>query len=378
MVRLPVTACKLCLELRRVSRPLHVIHSKRFLECSFPSNQDRRIGLSTHMSMAKLSHLSIEEVSHCIPLLSPKKYKGQSGKIAVIGGCREYTGAPYFAAFSSLKMGGDLAHIFCTTGAATVIKSYSPELIVHPYLHDPEEYDSLRGGKDHVDEDRVQSKVVEDVVAWLDKFDSVIIGPGLGRNELVLRTVTKIVENVKRLQLPLIIDADGLWLVKENVDIVKGYGKAVLTPNVVEFQRLAASLNIDPKHEAALNQICDALEGPIIVQKGSYDIIASPRRSTVLECSETGSLRRAGGQGDVLSGAIATFVAWVTSPRCLERKTQPKDEEFTDAMLRACYSGCLVTRRASHNAFKKRGRAMGAQDIICELGPVIDQLAASH
>lgn len=27
-----------------------------------------------------------------------------SGKIAVIGGCREYTGAPYFAAISALKI----------------------------------------------------------------------------------------------------------------------------------------------------------------------------------------------------------------------------------------------------------------------------------
>jgi NAD(P)H-hydrate repair Nnr-like enzyme with NAD(P)H-hydrate dehydratase domain len=29
--------------------------------------------------------------------------EGQSGKIAVIGGCYEYTGAPYFAAISALK-----------------------------------------------------------------------------------------------------------------------------------------------------------------------------------------------------------------------------------------------------------------------------------
>lgn len=33
-------------------------------------------------------------------------------------------------------MGADLSHVFCTEGAATVIKSYSPELIVHPYLPD--------------------------------------------------------------------------------------------------------------------------------------------------------------------------------------------------------------------------------------------------
>ena len=37
------------------------------------------------------------------------------------------------------QVGADLSHVFCTEGAATVIKSYSPELIVHPYLADSNE-----------------------------------------------------------------------------------------------------------------------------------------------------------------------------------------------------------------------------------------------
>lgn len=38
--------------------------------------------------------------------------------------------------------------------------------------------------------------------------------------------------------LYIVIDADGLWLVQEDPEVVKGYKKAVLTPNVVEFKRL--------------------------------------------------------------------------------------------------------------------------------------------
>lgn len=36
----------------------------------------------------------------------------------------------------------------------------------------------------------------------------------------------------------VVIDADGLWLVQSDPEVVKGYKKAVLTPNVVEFKRL--------------------------------------------------------------------------------------------------------------------------------------------
>jgi len=37
--------------------------------------------------------------------LAADKYKGQAGKIAVVGGCREYTGAPFFASMAALKVG---------------------------------------------------------------------------------------------------------------------------------------------------------------------------------------------------------------------------------------------------------------------------------
>ena len=37
-----------------------------------------------------------------------ENYKGQAGKIGTIGGCREYTGAPYFASISALKVPSSL------------------------------------------------------------------------------------------------------------------------------------------------------------------------------------------------------------------------------------------------------------------------------
>ena len=36
-------------------------------------------------------------------VLAAEKSKGQAGIIGTIGGCREYTGAPFFASFSALK-----------------------------------------------------------------------------------------------------------------------------------------------------------------------------------------------------------------------------------------------------------------------------------
>ncbi|XP_038987020.1 ATP-dependent (S)-NAD(P)H-hydrate dehydratase-like, partial [Phoenix dactylifera] len=106
------------------------------------------------------------------------------GKVALIGGCQEYTGAPYFAVISALKIGADISHVFCTKDATvgnsiTIIKSYSPELIVHPVLE--ESY----GVRDD-EKASVFGKVVGEVTKWMQRFDCLLVGPGLGRDTFLL------------------------------------------------------------------------------------------------------------------------------------------------------------------------------------------------
>lgn len=92
-----------------------------------------------------------------VPKLVNNKHKGQYGRIGVIGGSLEYTGAPYFAAISSIRVGADLAHVFCHSNASAIIKSYSPDLIVHPVL-------------DCVD-------AVERIAPWLERLHVVVSSP---------------------------------------------------------------------------------------------------------------------------------------------------------------------------------------------------------
>lgn len=43
---------------------------------------------------------------------------------------------PNASAMNFLYQGADLSHVICTKDAAPIIKSYSPELIVHPILEE--------------------------------------------------------------------------------------------------------------------------------------------------------------------------------------------------------------------------------------------------
>lgn len=82
-------------------------------------------------------------------------------------------------------------------------------------------------------------------------------------------------------------------------------------------------------------------------------------------------------QGDVLSGTIAAYVAWaqrnagVAKDQLHESAAGPGGGDFPPLMM-AAYAGCLTTRQASRAAFAKHGRAMGACDVIAELGRTVD------
>ena len=51
------------------------------------------------------------------------------------------------------------------------------------------------------------------------------------------------------MEKPVVFDADSLHLVKNNLDLMRGWRNAFLTPNRNEFQRLASAFDIevDPK-----------------------------------------------------------------------------------------------------------------------------------
>jgi ATP-dependent NAD(P)H-hydrate dehydratase len=88
----------------------------------------------THRTMSSSSTSSWSQLSLLIPPLSPSAHKGQAGRIGVVGGSADYTGAPFFAAYAAMRLGADLAYNVCTPDAGAVIKTYAPDCIVNTCL----------------------------------------------------------------------------------------------------------------------------------------------------------------------------------------------------------------------------------------------------
>ncbi|XP_065263553.1 ATP-dependent (S)-NAD(P)H-hydrate dehydratase isoform X3 [Emys orbicularis] len=288
-------------------------------------------------------------VRNVIPPLTAKKHKGQDGRIGIVGGCQEYTGAPYFAAISALKVGADLSHVFCTKDAAAVIKSYSPELIVHPVLDSP--------------------NAVHEVEKWLPRLHSVVIGPGLGRDDVLLENAKGIIEKAKVKGIPIVIDADGLWLISQQPSLIQGYQRAILTPNYMEFSRLYEAMLRDPvdsnDHHGCVLRLSQAMGNLTIVQKGERDLISDGEK--VLVCSHEGSSRRCGGQGDLLSGSLGVLAHWAFL-------AGPEKTNGQNPFLVAAFGACSLTRQCNNQAFQKCGRSMTTSDMVSEVGTAFNKL----
>ena len=102
---------------------------------------------------------------------------------------------------------------------------------------------------------------------------------------------------VKAAKLPLVIDADGLWHIINNPCVIKGYNHAVLTPNAMEFSRLAQTVlkrpNIQPNNNPnveLIEEVARALGGVTIVHKGSIDVVSDGKFTE--KCLDEGCPRR--------------------------------------------------------------------------------------
>jgi len=319
-------------------------------------------------------------VTELVPSFKTPRYKGQHGKVLIIGGSFEYTGAPYYAAMAALKTGADLVYIACTEDAAGPIKSYSPEFIVHPILK------SSRSAGPVADAVNASFEALKPLI---ERADSAIVGPGLGKDKVTFQILERAVEELKRKGKPTVFDADAIDLIASKPTLLVQHPGAILTPNAHEFERLWQPLHFHhprgweaqavepiPKdttqaagklmqliHEVAATHLADSapkqlerlqalgLEATYIalLRKGETDLISAvhfgghgrahgsnssaagvgasgavvargssedgrgagaPGALVYTSVSGIGSPRRCGGQGDVLSGILGTFLAW--------------------------------------------------------------------
>lgn len=268
------------------------------------------------------------------PIPKADSHKGQNGTLLIIGG-GPYTGAPALAGLAAYRSGVDLVHIATPEEAHPVIASFSPEFIVHPL--GPFELS-------HSDVKYIRK-------ALLPLADAVLIGPGLGRSE---HTKNAVREFLRGCELPVVIDADGLSAVAEDLSVLKN-AKAVLTPHAGEFVRLNRGIVTDAPDERADTVRAFAAEHEITaLLKGKVDVISDGKR---VKWNRTGNAAMSvGGTGDVLAGIVAGLLARGVSP-------------FNSARM-----GAYLCGSSGDAAFQDLGYSLMASDVIDRISRVLKEV----
>lgn len=240
----------------------------------------------------EICELNQEKVLSILPDRDPWGHKGTFGRILLLCGSRGFTGAAYLAAMGALRSGAGLTFLGVPESIYAIEAVKLNEPVVFPL---PEE------------DGKLGYMAVGEILQRLPSMDAVLVGPGLGQSMGTLSVVKAVLENA---QCPVVLDADGINVIREHKDILRGRkNPTILTPHEGEFLRFGGTLGDDRMTSAA----CFAREwNCILLLKGHETCISD---GVVHYCNKTGNPGMAvGGSGDVLAGIIVSLLGQGVAP----------------------------------------------------------------
>jgi ADP-dependent NAD(P)H-hydrate dehydratase / NAD(P)H-hydrate epimerase len=241
--------------------------------------------------------LTDDMVRTILPQRPAVSSKGTFGKVMVVAGSLEYAGAAYLSCSGALRSGAGLVTLAVPESLVSVI-TRPVEATCLPL---PDAVKGRAAGPAAV------------IRRGLAGYEVLLIGPGLGRQTHATGLVHSLLFGRKRLECSSVIDADAL-----NILAAMGARSpiwrrladdAILTPHPGEMARLTGSSVSDVQRD----RIGVARESArdwhkTVVLKGAYTVVVGPEGKVMVVPFANASLASAG-TGDVLSGAIAGFVA---------------------------------------------------------------------
>ena len=261
----------------------------------------RDIGIPTQAEPTdfEIVKLDKELVKSLLPPRPDNAHKGTFGKLLCVCGCSEYRGAAAISTSSALRTGVGLVNL-CSV--EDVISTMSSNIFEATYT----KLDSDENGY-------ISCENAEKIIALSNQANAVLLGCGLGKNAHTISLVKEIVERTK---IPIIIDADGINCLCENINILKNTkAKVVLTPHPAEFSRLlGVSVSEFLKNRFDLIKQFSDEYNVTVLSKSTQSIAVSPYCEKIYLSSIANSALSKGGSGDLLAGMIASFAAQGCDP----------------------------------------------------------------
>ena len=227
----------------------------------------------------------IEDIKELFQKRKEDANKGDFGKVGILGGSINYSGAVKLASLSlaSLRGGCGLVKVIIPKEIVPFVAPALLEQTLFPYEN------------------------VEDIKKIIIDLDAIAVGMGWGFDEKHLSILKYNLENFTG---NLIIDADGLNTLVDHLDLFKNTkAHIVLTPHLKEFSRLT-NLTIEEINENKI-EIAKSFAKEnrvILLLKGSTTIVTDGTDVYLTKYGTPGMATS--GSGDILSGILAGLLGY--------------------------------------------------------------------
>ena len=243
---------------------------------------------------ASLFTVNTEEVKAFFGKRDATSHKGTFGTVLVIGGSYEMPNAPYFASQGAVNSGAGLVKVAFPSVMYSAIAPKTYEQTLVPL-------ESNKSG-------RISQNAIKRIEKELKKCSCVIIGCGMGCDEDTKAVIEFVISNS---EVPIILDADGINCIKDNIDIIDtAKAPVVLTPHPKEMSRLAGiSVDEIQENRGAIVQSFTKAHNSVLVLKGASTLVGCSEFDDMYVNSSGNPGMATGGSGDVLGGIIASFIS---------------------------------------------------------------------
>ncbi len=250
------------------------------------------IGVPPAVALTPAAWLAGVGAACAVPPKGAAADKYASGAVLVIAGSPGLTGAACLTARATLRAGAGLGVVATPAAVQPLVAAQLLEVMCVPL----------------VDESGHLALVsVEGALEQARRVSAVALGPGVGRAPATTDAMLALLD---RLDLPVVLDADGLWHLGDSPERLAGRRAAtVLSPHAGEAARLLgrARDEVDADRLACARELA-VRSGAVVVLKGRGTITAAPDGTAVVNAGGSAALASAG-TGDVLTGAIAAFLS---------------------------------------------------------------------
>lgn len=215
-----------------------------------------------------------------MPIREQNSNKGTFGKVLNIAGSKNYIGAAYLSTLAILKIGAGYAALASDKNIINSVSKLLPEAV---FLSKSE------------------------ALSKLENFNVCLIGCGLGQSFLSKFWFKKFINKIKKMNIPLIIDADGLNILATTKNICLPQN-TIITPHPTEAARLLKNSvdNILSDLEGSAKKLCDKYKCTVVLK--THRTVICDKDNIFVNQHGNSALAKAG-TGDILAGIIAGISA---------------------------------------------------------------------